>query len=330
MATAAFHSAFRPGLFANKVCLVTGGGTGIGKAVATELVGLGAQVIIAARNLERLQEAAKQLDAVATQRQAPKVRCIQLNIRDENGVNDNVKKLIDEYGRIDCLVNNGGGQFASPAQFIKPKGWRAVVDTNLNGTWFMCQALYLNTPALRRPGLSIVNVTADSFNGFPGMAHTGAARAAVDNLGKTLAREWGPEGIRINSVAPGIILSSGVNNYPESHRAQFFESGRSVPAGRPGTESEIAAAVVFLLSPASVYITGTTMKVDGGGSLSKKDFVSGEMIQQALDMDGVDAKQRADAVAAGTSPHHLTESIKREFEARMAMDPANTPVPSKL
>jgi NAD(P)-dependent dehydrogenase (short-subunit alcohol dehydrogenase family) len=311
-----FASVFRPRLLDGKVCLVTGGGTGIGKAVATELVGLGASVIIAARNTERLEQAAAQLNIIAKEHGAPPVACVTLNIRDENAVNSVLGAAIEKYGRIDCLVNNGGGQFASPAQAIKPKGWRAVVDTNLNGTWFMCQALYLNTPPLKRPGISIVNVTADSHNGFPGMAHTGAARAAVDNLTKTLAREWGPEGMRVNSVAPGIILSSGVNNYPEEHRAQFFKAGASVPSGRAGSESETASAIVFLLTPAASYVNGHTLRVDGGGSLSKEDFVTSGMLDGYRDMDGADRAERAAAVAKATAPFHLTPALAAEFGGR--------------
>jgi len=326
----ATNSVFRAGLFKGKVCLVTGGGTGIGKAIATELVGLGAQVIIAARNADRLKAATTQLDAVAERAGAPKVECVRLNIRDEAGVNDAFARLVSTHGRVDCLVNNGGGQFASPAAAIKPKGWRAVVDTNLNGTWLMCQAMYNNTPPLKRPGLCIVNVTADFFNGFPGMAHTGAARAAVDNLTKTLAREWGPEGLRVNSVAPGIIMSSGVNNYPEEYRGQFFRSGESVPSGRPGTESELASACVFLLSPAATYVNGATLRVDGGGSLAKEDFMTGRVLAQFRDMDGVDAAERRAAVAAGTKPFHVTDTLAKEFDDRMALDPESAAGKSKL
>ena len=318
----ATSSVFRPGLFKGKVCLVTGGGTGIGKAIATELVGLGAQVVIAARNDERLKAASVQLNDVADKAGAPRVACLKLNIRDEDGVNAGIGQLVAEHGRVDFLVNNGGGQFASPAQAIKPKGWRAVVDTNLNGTWFMCQALYNHTPPLRRPGMAVVNITADFFNGFPGMAHTGAARAAVDNLTKTLAREWGPEGIRVNSIAPGIILSSGVNNYPEEFRGQFFKSGASVPSGRAGTESEIASACTFLLSPASAYVNGATLRVDGGGSLSKDDFMTQSTLNAFREMDGANSDERAAAVAAGTRPFHVTETLAKEFDARMALDPA--------
>lgn len=311
------NSVFRRGLFSNRVCLVTGGGTGIGKAVALELVTLGAQVIIAARKLDRLQEAAIDLNAAAKSANAPAVECAQLNIRDEAVVNETFKRLIEKHGRIDCLVNNGGGQFASPAGMIRPKGWRAVVDTNLNGTWFMCQALYLNTPPLKRAGVSVVNVTADFHTGFPGMAHTGAARAAVDNLTKTLSREWGPEGIRLNSVSPGIILSSGVNNYPEEMRDQFFVSGASVPSGRAGSESETASAIVFLLSPAAKFINGATLRVDGGGSLQKVDFVTSDNLKQYRDMDGTDAAAREKAVAEATAPFHLNDELKRVYDARI-------------
>lgn len=234
-----------------------------------------------------------------------------LNIRDEENVNSVARDIVREYGRIDCLVNNGGGQFASPAASIKPKGWRAVIDTNLNGTWFVCHAVFTANPTPKN--FAIVNIIADYFNGFPGMAHTGAARAGVDNLTRTLAREWGPEGVRVNSVAPGIILSSGIDNYPEEYRPQFFESGDSVPLSRCGTESEVASAAVFLLSPAAQYVTGATLRVDGGSSLSKQDF----MPVAKLDRHAV-------------APFHLNPLLKKEFDDRYNLKPTAEPHPSKL
>ncbi len=308
--------------------MVTGGGTGIGKAIATELALLGATVILAARNAERVAETAKVLNAMLP---SPTVASIRVDIRDDAMVNSVMKTLTEQHGRVDVLVNNGGGQFASPAAAIRPKGWRAVVDTNLNGTWFMCQALYANTPAAKRAGMCIVNVTADFFNGFPGMAHTGAARAAVDNLTKTLAREWGPEGVRVNSVAPGIILSSGVHNYPAEYRNKFFTSGESVPLGRPGSESEIASAVVFLSSPAARYVTGATLRVDGGGSLSKTDFIDEELMSDFRSMEGgLDAGARKALTAQACPPFHLTSGLEEEFEQRKSLKSSCSPPPSKL
>jgi NAD(P)-dependent dehydrogenase (short-subunit alcohol dehydrogenase family) len=174
---------------------------------------------------------------------------------------------VDTHGRLDFLVNNAGGQFASPAAAIRPKGWRAVVDTNLNGTFFVSQAAFKH--GMARRGGAVVNIVADVWNGFPGMAHTGAARAGVINLTKTLATEWAAAGVRVNSVAPGIILSSGMKNYPPHILKMVMGIVEKIPASRIGTEAEVSAAVAFLLSPAAAYITGETIRVDGAGSLQK-------------------------------------------------------------
>lgn len=261
-----FKSVLRDGLFAGKVALVTGGGTGIGRCIAHELASLGAKVLVAGRRREPLDQVVAELAAVGGEGVAT-----ELNIRDEEAVDKTVAALVAEHGRIDLLVNNAGGQFASPAALIRPKGWKAVVDTNLNGTWFVTQAAFMHS--MRKHGGSVVSIVADMWNGFPGMAHTGAARAGVVNLMQTLAVEWAGAGVRLNAVAPGFILTSGLHNYPEPVRKQAREVFTSGPAGRPGTESEVSAAVCFLLSPAAAYISGATLRVDGGSSLSKDSML---------------------------------------------------------
>src|SRR5690606_38670881 len=195
---------------------------------------------------------------------------VVLNIRDEEEVDRVVGELVDAHGPIHGLVNNAGGQFASPAALIKPKGWRAVIDTNLNGTWFVSQAVFKRSMA--RHGGAIVNIVADMWNGFPGMAHTGAARAGVVNMTKTLAVEWASAGVRVNGVAPGFILSSGLTSYPPSVAKMARKVFVDNPSARPGSESEVSAAVAFLLSPAAGFITGETIKVDGAASLQKGGF----------------------------------------------------------
>ena len=254
--------------FEGKVCLVSGGGSGIGLAVAALLLSQGAKVVIASRKEGRLRDAMTHLSSANASYRV-------LNIRDEKSVADCLEYIIATHGAIDCLVNNGGGQFAAPAEVISLKGWKAVIDTNLNGTWSMTsQAFHLTEPQRTsgRP-LSVVNVTVDNFTGFPGFVHTGAARAGVENFTKTLCREWGRKGFRINCVAPGIIASSGIENYPAELRPHFLACGRSTPLGRCGSEGEVAAAIVFLLSPQASYISGVTLRVDGGGSLAKDEAI---------------------------------------------------------
>ncbi len=257
-----FDSIFRPGLLRDQVILVTGGGTGIGRCIAHELAFLGALPVLAGRRREPLERTRDEIRGA--DREADMVT---LDIRDETAVDTTIREVVERHGRLDGVVNNAGGQFASPAAFIRPKGWRAVVDTNLNGTWFVSQAAFLH--ALSRSGGAIVNIVADMWNGFPGMAHTGAARAGVVNLTRTLAVEWAPSGVRVNAVAPGGILSSGLGNYPPEIQEAAARLLVKVPASRVGTESEVSAAVVFLLSPAAAYITGAVIKVDGGSSLQK-------------------------------------------------------------
>lgn len=247
------ESIFRPGLFEGQTVLITGGGTGIGRAIARELVGLGARVRLAARREEPLQATCAELGERASYQLA--------DIRDEA----QVASLFAE-SPVHALVNNAGGQFFSPAEAISPKGWRAVIDTNLTGTFLMCQAA-------RKAGTrAMVNIVAEMWRGFPGMAHTGAARAGVVNLTRTLAVEWAERGIRVNAVAPGLIESSGLSSYPPEVQGVLERVVRDTPAQRMGTEREVAAAVVFLLSPAAAYISGETLRVDGAGSLWRKTW----------------------------------------------------------
>ncbi|XP_044294441.1 peroxisomal trans-2-enoyl-CoA reductase isoform X2 [Varanus komodoensis] len=176
-----------------------------------------------------------------------------------------VKSTLKLYGRIDFLVNNGGGQFPSPAEAISSKGWNAVIETNLTGTFYCCKAVY--NAWMKDHGGAIVNIVADMWKGFPGMSHTGAARAAVDNLTKSFAIEWAHRGVRINAVAPGVIFSeTAASNYKDGEEL-FMYSIEKIPAKRLGVPEEVSSLVCFLLSPAASFITGETVKIDGGQSL---------------------------------------------------------------
>ncbi|MAE94469.1 MAG: 2,4-dienoyl-CoA reductase [Deltaproteobacteria bacterium] len=260
-----FDSVFRPGLFAGQVHVVTGGGTGIGRCIAHELACLGAHVVVTGRRPEPLEETVDEIEAAGGEASFK-----LMNIRDEEQVAAVVGEIVAERGRLDGLVNNAGGQFPSPAEKIPAKGWRAVVDTNLNGTFIVSQAVFNHW--MGEHGGAIVSIAADMWVGYPGMAHTGAARAGVVNLTRTLGLEWVRHGVRVNAVAPGVILSSGMLNYPPEVIARAAKGSRGFPPSRLGTESEVSAAVAFLLSPAAAFITADTLRVDGGASLYKTHF----------------------------------------------------------
>ena len=259
--SAASQRIFAPGILQDQVAIVTGGGTGIGLATATELVRLGARVAICGRTEARLLAAKEQLLVTSGRQDA--VASFQCDIREPEQVEAMVRGVIEAFGRIDVLVNNAGGQFPAPAQHISPNGFLAVVRNNLVGTFHVCREV-ANRWMIPQRGGRIINVIANIYRGFPGMAHTGAARAGVENLTMSLAIEWAQFGILVNAVAPGIIRSSGTAQYPEELLQRAISQ---IPLKRAGTVEETAAAIVFLASPAAQFITGTTLRQDGGGAL---------------------------------------------------------------
>ncbi|MCW5908647.1 MAG: SDR family oxidoreductase [Chitinophagales bacterium] len=248
---------FQSDLFKGKTVLVTGGGSGIGFAIAKKYLQLGAEVVISSRKEEKLKVASDQLNAFG------KCRYAVCDIRLPEQTEAVVADILQHEGKLDILINNAGGQFPSPAENISPKGFAAVVNNNLNGTWNITYAAANKIFIPQNSGV-IVNIIAQMFRGFPGMAHTGAARAGVENLTKTLAVEWSKYHINVNAIAPGFIQSSGMEQYPEE-----FKKGMEdvVPAKRLGTVDEVADLTVFLSSPAANYITGETVYIDGGQRL---------------------------------------------------------------
>ena len=274
----AVKTIFKEDLFNGKVALITGGGTGIGLRTARELAQLGAKVILASRKEETLLASAEKI-----RKEGGRAIPIVCNIREEESVKNCVQQALEKAGKIDFLINNAGGQFPSPVQSISRKGWNAVIDTNLNGTFFMSQEVF--TGWFEENGGVIVNVIANMWNGFPLMAHTGAARAAVDNLTKTLATEWGRLGIRVNAVAPGTIHSSGLDTYGDFAKPIIMGYAKNNQTQRLGTEEEVASAIIYLLSPAASYITGATLRVDAGESIYSPIFPPSENDKHSIFKD---------------------------------------------
>jgi citronellol/citronellal dehydrogenase len=258
-----YRSVFTPGLFKDRTVIVTGGGSGIGRCTAHELASLGAHLAIAGRKIEKLEKVKAEIEAAGGSCETH-----AFDIREEAQVKEAVAKIVARNGRIHGLFNNAGGQFPSPAAQLSAKGFDVVVRNNLTGGFLVSREVY--TQSMQQHGGSIVNMTADYRNGFPNMVHTGAARAGMANLTMTLAYEWAVSGVRVNSVAPGWIASSGMDTYTGEFKEQIPKLKGYCPLGRLGTESEVSAAVCFLLSDASAYITGTEIRIDGGVPLANR------------------------------------------------------------
>jgi citronellol/citronellal dehydrogenase len=260
--TAESQQIFKDQLFQDQVVVITGGGSGIGLSTAKEMVKLGARVAICGRKQEKLDLALAQLGS------DEQVFAAVCDIREAESVDTFVDAVLERFGQIDILFNNAGGQFPSPAQMISPKGFEAVVRNNLCGTFNMTASVANKAMIPQKRGC-VLNMIANIYRGFPGMAHTGAARAGVENLTMSLAVEWSRFNIVVNAIAPGIITSSGTQQYPEQILAQAIET---CPAKRAGTVAEVTAAILFLCSPAAQYISGTTLRVDGAHALRGDTF----------------------------------------------------------
>jgi citronellol/citronellal dehydrogenase len=249
---------FRDGLFDGQVALVSGAGRGIGKAIAFQLARLGAKVALCGRDEARLNATADRLRALGAD-----VLAHPMSIRDP----DAVVKLYDavwaKFGTLDIVVNNAGGQFPQAAIDFSPKGWNAVIDTNLNGTWYMMQTAARRWRDAKRGG-AIVNIVTVIGRGMPGVAHTCAARAGVIYVSKTVAIEWAPLGIRINCIAPGAIMTEGMEVYPDEARQALPKSNLMK---RFGDVRDIADAVCYLAGPSGGFMTGEVVTVDGGNQV---------------------------------------------------------------
>ncbi len=251
-----YRSVFVPGLFAGRTVVVTGGGSGIGRCTAHELAALGAHVVLVGRNTDKLTATAAEIAEDGGQ--ASWHSC---DIRNEEAVKAMVARIVAARGRIDALVNNAGGQYITPLEKISAKGWQAVLDTNLTGGFLVARECYVQS--MQAHGGSIVNIVADMWGSMPGMGHSGAARMGMVSFTETAALEWAQSGVRVNAVAPGYIASNGMDHYPPEAGPMLREMRETVPLGRFGNEAETAAGIVFLLSPAASFISGTVMRIDG-------------------------------------------------------------------
>lgn len=244
---------FAPDVLAGRVALVSGGGSGLGRATAIELAVCGAQVIVCGRRSEPLEE---------TVGLCPAGRCEALpcDIREEDQVEALVSAVLERHGRIDVLVNNAGGQYLTPAEDITPKGFRTVMRLNVEGTWLMSHAVATRA-MIPAGGGKIVNVTLSPHHGLPGMAHSSAARAAVENLTRVLSIEWARHGILLTAIAAGHFDTETLRTkYP---REVVEGVAGTVPLGRLGTEQEFAWLVTFVASPGGDYLSGSVLTVDG-------------------------------------------------------------------
>lgn len=253
-----YDSCFTHGLFAGQVHIVTGGGSGIGRCTAHELAALGSHVVIAGRSVDKLNAVRDEIQA-----DGGSVSVFAGNLRDEEAVVGLIDAALEVHGRIDGIANIAGGQYRAEMRSISTKGFEAVVRNNLVSTFLMMREAYNRTMA--ESGGAIVNMLADIWGGWPLYSHSGAARGGTLTLTESAAAEWGHSGVRINAVAPGSIASSGLDTYEAKDDAFLKRDvSQEIPLQRYGTESEVSAAIVFLLSPAASFISGSTIRVDGG------------------------------------------------------------------
>jgi len=255
MAESSRSQVFRDGLLDGRVVAVSGAGTGLGRESALELARLGATVVGCGRREEPLAETAALAGGLpgAFEHEA-------LDIREEERVDAFFDGLLERHGRLDVLVNNAGGQFLSPAEAISPKGFRTVVELNVTGTWLMSHAAATKA-FIPGGGGKILSVTLSPHNGMPGMVHSGAARAAVENMMRTLSIEWSRFGITTCAIAAGQFATETLlTKYP---REVVENVAHSIPLGRTGRPEEIAWLVAYLASPAGDFYSGTTITLDG-------------------------------------------------------------------
>ncbi len=249
---------------AGRVALITGGGSGIGLAIAKAFASSGARLVLASRNLDRLSTAVNEIRALGGEALA-----VTADVRSYEQVENAVKTAVDTFGSMDIMVANAAGNFVVPAATMSPNAWKVVIEIDLNGTFFCARAAYSALRVSAFGGRLIAISTTRALEGWPGCAHAGAAKAGIMSLIRTLASEWGPEGIRCNTIAPGAIGDTeGVKRiYEDQGRAERELS--PVPLGTFGKAADIASAAVYLCSDAGAYVNGADLVVDGGRNRSR-------------------------------------------------------------
>jgi NAD(P)-dependent dehydrogenase (short-subunit alcohol dehydrogenase family) len=254
---------FADGLLQDRVALITGGGTGIGRGIALAMSACGADVVLASRNDEHLGAVAADITA-----RGGRALGVATDVRDPQQVDAMLAAAVEAFGRVDVLVNNAAGNFLASARKITLKGWQTLVDTTLNGTFYCSRAV--GERMIEQGGGRIINITATlHFKGSPGLMAATAAKAGVEAMTKTLALEWARYNILVNAIAPGPIHSPGADRNLWSNQAFHDKVRRGVPLGKFGAVEDVANLAVYLASPAGDYITGATLVVDGGEWLKK-------------------------------------------------------------
>ncbi len=276
----AYDSIYRRDLFRDHIVVVTGGGSGIGRCTAHELASLGAHVAIVGRNEVKLEQVRDEIES-----DGGSISTHIADIRDEDAVIATVDRVLADHGRIDGLVNNAGGQYRAPLKTISTKGFEAVVKSNLTGGFIVMREVY-NRWMIDHGG-AIVNMIADIWHGWPHFAHSAAARGGMFTLSECAATEWAESGVRVNTVAPGSIASQGLDTYEDKDTA-FIRNDLTpgIPLQRFGTEAEVSAAIVYLLSPAASYITGSCIRIDGGAPNARRGWWDLQPAKNNVAFDG--------------------------------------------
>jgi citronellol/citronellal dehydrogenase len=275
-----YQSVFARGLFEGQTVVITGGGSGIGRCVAHELASLGAHAAIVGRTAEKLERVRLEIED-----DGGSASTHVCDIRDEAGVIAVVQDVLSARGRIDGLVNNAGGQYRSPLREISTKGFEAVVRSNLTGGFIVMREIYNRWMA--ENGGSIVNLIADIWLGWPHFSHSAAARGGMFTLSECAATEWAASGVRVNTVAPGSIASSGLDTYDEKDRTFIQqEVTPGIPLQRFGTEAEVSSAITYLLSPAASFVTGSCIRVDGGAPNARRGWWELQPVSNSHSFEG--------------------------------------------